>query len=301
MYKRQAQAIKTFTSKKSRSVKQIKSNHRFALTGTPIENSALELWSIFDFLMPGYLDDIDVFKKRFETEDEYKNIIAKRVSLFILRRTKKNVLNDLPEKIERVIEAEMTTEQRKTYDAYCQVAKKALGQSSSIFEILPYLMRLRQICVEPSMFIENYSGKSGKMNLIYDYINTLIKEGHKVLIFSQFVKALNIVENHLNKEKIKYYLLTGETKAEERVILCEKFNNDKAQLFLISLKAGGNGLNLTGADTVIHIDPWWNAAVQDQATDRAHRIGQKNNVTVLKFICENSIEEKVIELSLIHI
>ena len=292
----EAQAIKTFTSKKSRSVKQIKSIHRFALTGTPIENSALELWSIFDFLMPGYLDDIDVFKKRFETEDEYKNIIAKRVSLFILRRTKKDVLNDLPEKIERVIEAEMTTEQRKTYDAYCQVAKKALGQSSSIFEILPYLMRLRQICVEPSMFIENYSGNSGKMNLIYDYINTLIKEGHKVLIFSQFVKALNILETHLNKEKIKYYLLTGETKAEERVILCDKFNNDKTPLFLISLKAGGNGLNLTGADTVIHIDPWWNAAVQDQATDRAHRIGQKNNVTVLKFICENSIEEKVIEL-----
>ena len=292
----EAQAIKTFTSKKSRSVKQIKSNHRFALTGTPIENSALELWSIFDFLMPGYLDDIDVFKKRFETEEEYKNMIAKRVSLFILRRTKKDVLNDLPDKIERVIEAEMTTEQRKAYDAYCQVAKKALGQSSSIFEILPYLMRLRQICVEPSMFIENYSGKSGKMDLIYDYINALIKEGHKILIFSQFVKALNIVENHLNKEKIKYYLLTGETKAEERVILCDKFNNDKTPLFLISLKAGGNGLNLTGADTVIHIDPWWNAAVQDQATDRAHRIGQKNNVTVLKFICENSIEEKVIEL-----
>ena len=292
----EAQAIKTFTSKKSRSVKQIKSNHRFALTGTPIENSALELWSIFDFLMPGYLDDIDVFKKRFETENEYKNIIAKRVSLFILRRTKKDVLNDLPDKIERVIEAEMTTEQRKAYDAYCQVAKKALGQSSSIFEILPYLMRLRQICVEPSMFIENYSGKSGKMNLIYDYINTLIKEGHKILIFSQFVKALNILETHLNKEKIKYYLLTGETKAEERVILCDKFNNDKTPLFLISLKAGGNGLNLIGADTVIHIDPWWNAAVQDQATDRAHRIGQKNNVTVLKFICENSIEEKVIEL-----
>ena len=117
-----------------------------------------------------------------------------------------------------------------------------------------------------------------------------------ILIFSQFVKALNILETHLNKEKIKYYLLTGETKAEERVILCDKFNNDKTPLFLISLKAGGNGLNLTGADTVIHIDPWWNAAVQDQATDRAHRIGQKNNVTVLKFICENSIEEKVIEL-----
>ena len=292
----EAQAIKTFTSKKSQSVKQLKALHRFALTGTPIENSALELWSIFDFLMPGYLDDIDLFKKRFETEKDYKEKVAKRISLFILRRTKKDVLKDLPEKMERVIEAEMTTEQRKTYDAYCIIAKKALKSSPNVFEILPYLMRLRQICVDPSLFVENYVGESGKMQLIYENIDNLIKDGHKILIFSQFVKALNIVEKHLKGKDIKYYLLTGDTKAENRLEMCDQFNKDDTPIFLISLKAGGNGLNLTGADTVIHIDPWWNAAVQDQATDRAHRIGQTKAVTVLKFICENSIEEKVIEL-----
>ena len=191
----------------------------------------------------------------------------------------------------------MTKEQRKLYDAHRKIAKDALIAGGKAFDMLPILTRLRQICVDPAMFVESYEGQSGKLELFYDMVDEYISNGHRILVFSQFVKCLEDVEVVLNKKNIKYLKITGQTSASDRVSYANLFNNDDSiSLFLISLKAGGTGLNLIGADTVIHLDPWWNVAAENQATDRAHRIGQTKNVEVIKFICENSIEQRVIEL-----
>lgn len=293
----EAQAIKTVTAKKSISAKLIKSKYRFVLTGTPIENNILELWSIFDFLMPGYFEDLKEFKSRFENDESYKDIIYKKIALFILRRTKKEMLKELPDKFERLISTELSSSQQKIYDAYCKVAKDALEKGANGFDMLPYLTRLRQICVDPRLVDKNYQGDSAKINLLNQILDDYLPQGRKILVFSQFVEALKLIEEDLKQKNINYLMLTGSTKAEERVGLCDRFNNDKnIQIFLISIKAGGSGLNLVGADTVIHLDIWWNSAVENQATDRAYRIGQKNNVEVIKLMCENTIEEKIIEL-----
>ena len=294
----EAQAIKTFTSKKSISTKLLSSEYRFVLTGTPIENNVLELWSIFDFLMPGYFEEIEEFKSRFETDESYKEIVYKKISLFILRRTKKETLKDLPDKFERVISTELTSEQKKIYDSYCLEAKKIFEENNNVFSMLPFLTRLRQICVEPRTFIKNYQGDSAKINLLNLILDEYLPQGRKILIFSQFVEVLKLIGEDLNKKNVPYYMLTGETKAEVRLTLCNNFNDENSliKVFLISIKAGGSGLNLIGADTVIHMDIWWNQAVEDQATDRTYRIGQKKNVEVIKLMCENTIEEKIIEL-----
>ena len=293
----EAQYIKNSKAQKTISAYHLKSKHRFVLTGTPIENSILDLWSIFNFLMPGYLLKEDEFKRRYENDIEYASIIKKYVAPFILRRTKKDVLKDLPDKFETIISCEMVEEQKKIYAAHKLLAKQELLNGGKAFDVLPYLMRLRQICIHPSLFIDNYHGESGKINELYELLNDRISSGHHILIFSQFVMALNLVTEYLNENNINYFMITGSTNGEDRVKLANEFNtNKKYKVGLISLKAGGTGLNLVGADVVIHLDPWWNVAAEDQATDRAYRIGQKKNVEVIKLICENSIEQRVVEL-----
>ena len=208
---------------------------------------------------------------------------------------KNDVLKDLPEKFERIMSAEMPAAQRKVYDAFKKQAKDAMNANGGkAFDMLPYLTKLRQICVDPGLLLENYHGEAAKLDLLMELVNDYLKEGHRILIFSQFVKALEAIEKRL---EIPYFKITGNTDSKIRLKICEDFNNGSEEnIVLISLKAGGTGLNLTGADTVIHLDPWWNVSAENQASDRSHRIGQTRNVEVIKLICEDSIEQRVIEL-----
>ena len=293
----EAQAIKNVHTSKSIAVKNIKAMNRFALTGTPIENNIMDLWSIFDFIMPDYFEELSEFKSLYNNDSNFVEKVSKRIVPFILRRTKKGVLDDLPSKYEQIITVSMNEEQRKIYDSYKLEAQKVLSSGGKAFDMFPYLTKLRQICIDPTLFVDNYSASSGKMDELERIVTEYIEEGHKILIFSQFVKALDVAKKMLEKNKINHFYLTGETNAENRIKYTNEFNSDNdIKVFLISLKAGGTGLNLIGADTVIHLDPWWNQAVEDQATDRTYRIGQTRNVEVIKLICEDSIEQRVIEL-----
>lgn len=292
----EAQYIKNVQAEKSLAVKKLKGDSKFALTGTPIENNVIDLWSIFEFVMPGYFEELPVFRVKYNSNDNYPAHIAKKIAPFVLRRTKNNVLKDLPSKFETIIQAPMTVEQRKLYDAHLMMARNALNNGAKAFDILPFILRLRQICVDPRTF-KDESFEGGKLQMLKELIVRYIEEGHKILIFSQFVKCLNLIEEILKSLHLKYFMITGETKPEKRIEYTNRFNaSDEIKVFLVSLKAGGTGLNLVGADVVIHMDPWWNQAVESQATDRAYRIGQKRNVEVVKLICENTIEERVIEL-----
>ena len=296
----EAQFIKNIHAKKTSAVKQINALHTIALTGTPIENNIYDLWSIFDFLMPHYLLDYDDFKDTFENDDEYYQIVRDKVAPFILRRRKEDVLKDLPEKFEVIVTTEMSPEQRKLYDAFRLKAKEELKSKdggSHMMEVLSIITRLRQICVDPATFVENFEGESGKITTLKEIVESKLKDNHRFLIFSQFVSALNIVKEEIEKMGIKYFMITGDTSAKERLNICNEFNeNEDYKIVLISLKAGGTGLNLVGADVVIHLDPWWNYSAQNQASDRAHRIGQTRTVEVIKLIAENSIEERVVSL-----
>ena len=296
----EAQFIKNIHAKKTSAVKKINALHTIALTGTPIENNIYDLWSIFDFLMPHYLLDYDDFKDSFENDDEYYRIVRDKVAPFILRRTKEDVLKDLPEKYEVIVTTEMSPEQRKLYDAFRLKAKEELKSSdagSKMIEVLSIITRLRQICVDPSTFVENFTGESGKISTLKEIIKDKLQDNHRFLIFSQFVSALNIVKDELENMGIKFFMITGDTSAKERLNICNEFNtNEDYKIVLISLKAGGTGLNLVGADVVVHLDPWWNYSAQNQASDRAHRIGQTRTVEVIKLIAENSIEERVVNL-----
>ena len=272
---------------------------KFALTGTPIENSLVELWSIFDFIMPGYLFDEKKFKKKFinKTEKEIQEL-KNLVKPFILRRLKKDVITELPEKIEKKYYISMTTTQKLAYKNYMKEVKLKLktGEEDNI-TILSYLTRLRQICQDPILVNKDYKGDSGKINAAIEIIEDIIKSNNKMLVFSQFTSVLKNLKEELNKRKIEVKYLDGTTNAKERIKLVSKFNESKeAEIFLISLKAGGTGLNLTSAKFVMHMDPWWNPSIEDQATDRAHRIGQKNIVEVIKLIAKDTIEEKIIDL-----
>ncbi|MDW5299689.1 MAG: DEAD/DEAH box helicase, partial [Sedimentibacter sp.] len=302
----EAQYIKNSTTQNAKAVKLIKSDVRFALTGTPIENSLADLWSIFDFIMPGFLLTYKKFKDKYEipiVKEENKEILKrlhKQIQPFILRRLKKDVLKELPDKIETLVYAHMETTQRKLYSAELVKLNSQFkdeieenGFEKSQIKILSMLTRLRQICCDPSLYFENYKGGSAKLDLCMEIVKTSIENGHKILIFSQFTSMLNIIEKHLRINFIDYYMLTGATKSIERLEMANKFNQDKTPVFLISLKAGGTGLNLTGADVVIHFDPWWNISAQNQATDRTHRIGQNNKVQVFKLIAKDTIEEKI--------
>ena len=306
----EAQYIKNSNTQNAKALKSIKAETRYALTGTPIENSLAELWSIFDYIMPGYLFKYKKFKQLYEVpivkdNDMYSMKKLKMlIEPFILRRTKKEVLTELPEKTITILNNEMEDEQQKIYLSYLAKAKQEAmqeieinGVEKSHIKILALLTRLRQICCHPSLFLEDYNQDSSKLKQCIEIIKEGIEAGHKILLFSGYTSMFDIIEKELLKEDINYYKLTGKTNVNERVELVEDFNqNENVKVFLISLKAGGTGLNLTGADMVIHYDPWWNISAENQATDRAYRIGQKNNVQVYKLITKNSIEEKIYEL-----
>lgn len=310
----EAQYIKNASTKVAKAVKNISSSTRFALTGTPIENRLSELWSIFDYLMPGLLFTYKKFKEDLEShivaginkEDGQESKEAKRlknmVRPFILRRLKEDVLKDLPKKLENVVYAKMEGKQSKLYKAHIQRLKENLQKQTNQeynqnkIQILAELTRLRQICCDPELCYEDYDGDSAKLSVCMELLEEVINGNHKVLVFSQFTTMLDKLAKELERRHISYYKLTGQTKKEQRLEMAQAFNQDSVPVFLISLKAGGTGLNLTGADMVIHYDPWWNQAAQNQATDRTHRIGQKNVVTVFKMITAESIEEKILAL-----
>ena len=303
----EAQYLKNSNTQNAKSIKKIKADTRYALTGTPIENSLAELWSIFDFIMPGYLFTYKKFKTMYETpivkEEDQETMQKLRMLIepFILRRTKKEVLTELPDKTITVLNNEMGEEQRNIYLSYLAQAKQELaeeielnGYERSQIQILAALTRLRQICCHPSLFIEGYNEGSSKLEQCIEVIQDAVTSGHKILLFSGYTSMFEIMEKELKQRGIQYFKLTGSTKVDERIELVDEFNQNPAiKVFLISLKAGGTGLNLTGADMVIHYDPWWNLSTENQATDRAYRIGQKNNVQVYKLITKNSIEEKI--------
>ena len=304
----EAQYIKNHRTQAARSVCSIHSVTRFALTGTPIENRLSELWSIFEYLMPGYLYPYAHFRSELEQPIvESKDPIAttrlqQLVRPFIMRRLKTDVLKELPDKLEHAVYAQMTEEQQKLYVANAvQLQKELESQNDSMFkaskiQILAELTKLRQLCCDPALIYKNYHGGSAKLDTCIQLIQNARAGGHKILLFSQFTSMLDIIEHRLKLEDILYYRLDGSTKSEQRTRLVNAFNENAIPVFLISLKAGGTGLNLTGADIVIHYDPWWNAAAQNQATDRAHRIGQTHTVTVYKLIARHTIEEKILEL-----
>lgn len=304
----EAQYIKNNATQMAKAVKSINSLHRFALTGTPVENSLAELWSIFDFIMPDYLYGYQYFKKTFETpvvkdkNTKATEALQRIVSPFILRRLKSDVLTELPDKTETVLLTDMEDEQSKVYSANVASVRAAVSQSgdnnSERIKILAMLTRLRQLCCDPSLVYDNYKGKSAKLEQCMELITSCIESGHKILLFSQFTSMLDIIKNRLDEAGISYFMLTGATKPAQRIKMVNSFNSDDTKVFLISLKAGGTGLNLTGADIVIHYDPWWNISAENQASDRAYRIGQKKNVQIYKMITRNTIEEKILELQL---
>lgn len=304
----EAQNIKNYTTQAAKAVKAVRSRQRFALTGTPIENSLSELWSIFDFLMPGILNSNKQFRTRYEQpiaagqDDRAASRLRKMIRPYILRRVKSEVLRELPDKIEKVMYSQMEEKQKKLYDANLQRLLASLNDQTpeefrtGKLQILAELTRLRQICCDPSMVYENYDGGSAKMETCMELIRSGAAAGNQMLLFSQFTTALDRIGERLRQEGIPYYMLTGSTSKEMRARLTADFNQDKTPVFLISLKAGGTGLNLTAATMVIHFDPWWNMAAQNQATDRAHRIGQKNVVTVYKLLTKDTLEEKIQKL-----
>ncbi|MBR3797042.1 MAG: SNF2 helicase associated domain-containing protein [Clostridia bacterium] len=302
----EAQNIKNAASLQTKAVKTLRAQHRFAMTGTPIENRLSELWSIFDFLMPGYLYTYKKFKERFEApvvreaDEQARENLHLMVAPFILRRMKKDVLSDLPEKVETVMTSEMTAEQSKLYAAH---AAQLLGESEGgisggqeKIRMLAGLTRLRQLCCDPRLCLENYRGGSGKLVQLLEVVRDALSGGHRILLFSQFTSMLELIAQALDDEGIGYLTLTGETDKEERMELVGRFNDGDADVFLISLKAGGTGLNLTGADVVIHYDPWWNVAAQNQATDRAYRIGQTKGVQVIRLIAAGTVEERIVKM-----
>ncbi|PRR81435.1 DEAD/DEAH box helicase [Clostridium luticellarii] len=303
----EAQYIKNSHSQNAESVKSIRARRRFALTGTPMENSVMELWSIFDFIMPGYLYDEKRFSvryyKRFKEEPVVVEDLNRLVKPFILRRRKKDVIKELPDKIERTVMVSMGDRQKKVYGTYAEHAIELIEKKvredefkNSKIEILAYITKLRQLCLDPSVVMESYSGGSAKMEALLELLIQGTGEGHKVLVFSQFTSVLKNIGSRMKMEGIEYSYLDGSIPSRNRVELVDEFNAGSSPVFLISLKAGGTGLNLTSADIVIHFDPWWNPAVEQQATDRAHRIGQKHAVEVIKLVTKDTIEEKIIQL-----
>ena len=304
----EAQYIKNQKAAASKAAKALHAAHRFALTGTPIENRLAELYSIFDYLMPGYLFRYDEFQQRFEVpivknhSESRMTELQRMTGPFILRRLKKDVLKDLPAKLEEVRYAHLDGEQRKLYDAQVARMRKMIlengaGNGEEKIRILAELTKIREICCDPGLLFEGYKGESAKREACLDLIQSAIDGGHRMLVFSQFTSMLALLEEDLRKEGISYLKITGQTPKEDRLALVHEFNGPEGPpVFLISLKAGGTGLNLVGADVVIHYDPWWNLAVQNQATDRAHRIGQTREVSVFKLIGKDTVEEKILAL-----
>lgn len=315
----EAQRIKNHATKTTRAVKRLRAPLRFALTGTPIENRLSELWSIFDFLMPGLLGSYERFRERYELgilgeDEEAAARLRALVEPFLLRRRKADVLTDLPAKCENVRYVPLGPEQRRLYDGAEQRLREDLNaqkrqnssranrrghlaeaEKSSV-EVLAELTRLRQIALDPTLVFENYKGGAEKLGAIMELVEEAVDAGRKVLVFSQFTSYLDVLAAELDRRGCKHFVITGATPKQQRVSLVNEFNVDETPVFLVSLKAGGTGLNLTGASVVIHADPWWNAAATDQATDRAHRIGQRREVEVYKVVAKGTIEERIVAL-----
>ena len=302
----EAQVIKNAKTQGAKAVKEISANARFALTGTPVENRLSELWSIFDFLMPGFLYSYRKFRERYELpivknqDPEALTALRRMTGPFVLRRLKKDVLRELPGKEERIVYSAASGRQQKLYTASALKLKEALAggawSGNGKLEVLSQLMRLRQICCDPALCFEDYTGESAKLETCVSLIASASAAGHKILLFSQFASMLERIRERLLQEGISSHLLVGATPKEERSRMVQAFASDEVPVFLISLKAGGTGLNLTAADIVIHYDPWWNVAAQNQATDRAYRIGQEKPVTVYKLILKDTIEENLLKL-----
>lgn len=301
----EAQYIKNSYAKKTKAVKSLDATCRFALTGTPIENGLTDLWSIFDFLMPNYLLSEDKFIQEYNAafdkdtgNEETRNKLLAKITPFILRRTKDEVLTDLPPKTEEVIKISMNEKQSELYNVYAQNTLNSFHEDpKNKLKVLAAMTRLRQICVDPSTFLENYRELPSKLEYTISLVKESIAASHKILIFSQFTSVLEHLINLLKKENVTPFYICGDTPGDQRVKIADEFNTkDDCKVICVSLKAGGTGLNLFGADTVIILDPWWNYAVEDQATGRAHRIGQTRPVTVYKLIAHDSIEEKVVNL-----
>ena len=302
----EAQVIKNAKTQGAKAVKEISANVRFALTGTPVENRLSELWSIFDFLMLGFLYSYRKFRERYELpivknqDPEALMALRRMTGPFVLRRLKKDVLRELPGKEERIVYSAASGRQQKLYTASALKLKEALAggawSGNGKLEVLSQLMRLRQICCDPALCFEDYTGESAKLETCVSLIASASAAGHKILLFSQFASMLERIRERLLQEGISSHLLVGATPKEERSRMVQAFASDEVPVFLISLKAGGTGLNLTAADIVIHYDPWWNVAAQNQATDRAYRIGQEKPVTVYKLILKDTIEENLLKL-----
>ncbi|HFE9682664.1 TPA: DEAD/DEAH box helicase [Clostridium perfringens] len=298
----EAQNIKNPAAQATLSVKNIKSRCNIALTGTPIENNLIELWSIFDFVMPGYLFTKERFRERFILDESNLSELKSLITPFILRRLKEDVLSELPEKLEKKYLVEMKGKQKQLYSFYVKAIKNELNENKSSeksgkdkINLFAYLTKLREICLDPSIVVPDYKGESSKLTVVKEIVKDASESGKKILLFSQFTSVLKKIEKDFKKEDISYLYLDGGTSAKERVERVKKFNEDSnIKVFLISLKAGGVGLNLTSASVVIHFDPWWNPAVEDQATDRAHRFGQENKVEVIKLVAKDTIEEKIV-------
>lgn len=293
----EAQAFKNHTTQTAQAVKALRARHRFALTGTPVENSLDEIWAIFDVVLPG------LFPGKRAFGELTREAVAKRIRPFLLRRLKTDVLKELPQKIESLQASRLLPEQKKLYVAYLaklqQEALKHLdtdGFKKNRIKILAGLTRLRQLCCHPALFVQNYAGSSAKFDQLMEMVEEYRSTGKRMLVFSQFTEMLGLIKRELGDRGVPYFYLDGQTPAQERVELCHRFNEGERDVFLLSLKAGGTGLNLTGADTVILYDLWWNPAVEQQAADRAHRIGQKNVVQVIRLVTQDTVEEKIYEL-----
>lgn len=305
----EAQAIKNYQAGMTKEIKKINARTKIALTGTPLENSVLELWSIFDFIMPGYLNSIVRFREAYGIKDVDKDSLKRLDNLnyqirpFILRRKKKEVSKELPDKIEQIEYLDMSETEKAMYQSLVEDTKEEIdnviaseGFSKARFKIVTLLTRLRQLCISPALLDKDYTDDSIKIKRLLEIVKELIKDNHKILIFSSFKGAVLLVKKKLDEESISNYVIDGSVSGKDRVMLVDAFNKDKTSCFLITLKSGGTGLNLTSADIVIHLDVWWNPQVENQATDRAHRIGQTKKVTVLKLINKGTVEEKIIEL-----
>jgi len=303
----EAQYIKNPKTRNAMCVKRLRSKQRFALTGTPIENSLAEMWSIFDFLMPHYLYHYSYFLKQYEKpivkehDEEKQKRLRQMITPFILRRNKRDVLKELPEKIEKTMYYQFNEEEEKLYLSNLVQVNKNLQEKLNLhqlgkIDVLAMLTRLRQLCQDPRLLYDHIDEPSSKLKGCMELIHSLKDNHQKILLFSSFTSVLHLIQEQCQKEHITCYLLEGATQKEKRKEMVDAFQKDQTTLFLISLKAGGSGLNLTSAQAVIHFDPWWNMSAKNQATDRAHRIGQSETVQVFSLIMKNSIEEKIMLL-----
>ncbi|TKB08573.1 DEAD/DEAH box helicase [Desulforhopalus sp. IMCC35007] len=302
----EAQAIKNAATKRSHAAMSLQAEFKLITTGTPIENHLGELWNLFHFINPGLLGTLSSFNERFAApierfqDREAKIHLKKLIQPFILRRIKSQVLDELPSRTEVTLDVEMTEEESHFYEALRQNAIDLLEQSKEKkgrhLQILTEIMRLRQACCNPRLIDQNSSIESSKLRVFSSVVEDLLDSRHKALVFSQFIGHLSIIREYLDSKGISYQYLDGSTTSKQRKIRVDAFQAGQGDLFLISLKAGGLGLNLTAADYVIHMDPWWNPAIEDQASDRAHRIGQKRPVTIYRLVCKNTIEEKIVKL-----